>query len=102
MVCPLPILWLSPLLLQICPLFHCNWPLASSCDEMVIVGGYTLCVVFSCKYTLDSTRLTHISLSCRVSASVLFSVCVAAVDLAVSVFWSTCSRVRSFYYCCFW
>ena len=58
--------------------------LASSCDEIVI-GGSTLCVVSSCQHTLASTRLTHISFSCGLSASVLFSVCVA-VDLAVSVY----------------
>ena len=58
--------------------------LASSCDEVVIVGGSTLGVVSSCKHTLWSTRLTHICFSTRVSSPVLLFVCVAVVDLVVS------------------
>ena len=58
--------------------------LASSCDEVVIVGDSTLDVVSSCKHTLGSTRLTHISFSTRVSSPVLLFVCVAVVDLVVS------------------
>ena len=40
-------------------------------------------VVSSCKHTLGSKRLTHISFSTRVSSPVLLFVCVAVVDLAV-------------------
>ena len=58
--------------------------LASSCDEVVIVEGSTLGVASSCKYTLWSTRLIHISFSTRVSSPVLLFVCVAVVDLVVS------------------
>ena len=57
--------------------------LTSSCDEVVIVGGSTLGVVSSCKHTLGSTRLTHISFSTRGSFPVLLFVCVAVVDLVV-------------------
>ena len=57
--------------------------LTSSCDEVVIVGGSTLGVVSSCKHTMGSTRLTHISFSTRVSSPVLLFVCVAVVDLVV-------------------
>ena len=58
--------------------------LASSCDKVVIVGGSTFGAISSCKHTLRSTRLTHISLSTRVSSPVLLFVCVAVVDLVVS------------------
>ena len=57
--------------------------LASSCDEVVIVGGSTLGVVSSCKHTLGSTRLTHISFPTRGSSPELLFVCVAVVDLVV-------------------
>ena len=76
--------------------------LACSCDEIVIVGGSTLCVISSCKHTLGSTRLTHISFSCGLSASVLLSVCVVVVNLAVSVFGVSILGLFFFYYCCFW
>ena len=60
--------------------------LASCCDKIVIVGHSTLGVVSFCRHTLGSTRLIHISFSTSVvSVSVLFSVCVAVVVLAVSI-----------------
>ena len=57
--------------------------LASSCDEVVIFKGSTSGVASSCKHTLGSTRLTHISFSSRGTSLVLLFVCVAVVDLVV-------------------
>ena len=59
--------------------------LVSSCDEVVIVGGSIMGVVSSCKHTLGSTRLTHISCSTKGSSPVLLFVCVAVVDLVVEL-----------------
>ena len=57
-------------------LFRCGWPLAVT----------RLGVVYSCRHTLGSTRLTHISSSTSVSSvRVLLSVCVAVVNLVVSL-----------------
>ena len=58
--------------------------LASKCVVVLIVGGSTLCVISSCKLTLGSTRLTKIFLVSSFSF-LLGSVCVAIVDVCVSV-----------------
>ena len=58
--------------------------LASTCNEVVIVGGSTLGVASSCKHTLGPTRLTHISCSIGWSFPVLLLVCVTVDDFSVS------------------